>query len=164
MTLPLETTPAALTPKIGEFCRSIVPDGQAIFVPVQPCEGAERASCFENVARYAAQFGGSSMLGWRIWERPGIHLHAEFYAVWKAPNGELLDVSSTPEHQTLFLPDPKLAWKGKQIPSRFLPLVHWREIQDYLTAYAKSMLQPGSNSMELKRAIKALEKRLERSK
>jgi hypothetical protein len=110
----------------------------------------------ENVARYAAQFGGSTVLGWRIWERPRVNLRAEFYAVWKAPNGEFLDVSPTPESQTLFLPDPKLVWEGKPIPSRFLPLKHWREIQDYLAAL--------NNRAELKRAVAALEKRLGRSK
>jgi hypothetical protein len=54
--------------------------------------------------------------------------------------------------------------------------VHWREIQDFLAADArlKNMVQTGVNRIdaneyagikaELKRATKALEKRLERSK
>ena len=58
--LPLETTPTALTPKIRDFCHGIVPDEQPVFVQVQPAEGAERGYSLENVARYAAQFGGSS--------------------------------------------------------------------------------------------------------
>lgn len=178
MAIPLETTPTALTPKICDFCRSIVSNEQAIFVQVQPFEGAGRDYCLENVARYGAQFGGTSVLGWCIWERPRVNLHAEFHAVWKASNGEFLDVSPTPNGETkiLFLSDPKLVWEGKRIPSHFLPLMHWREIQDYLAAHARleKMVQAGIDSIEptehasavaeLKRSVKALEKRLERSK
>ena len=88
--------------------------------------------------------------------------------MWKSSNGELLDVTPNEESQVLFLPDPKLVWEGKRIPGRFLPLMHWREVQDYLAASAR--LQPGilgetdaSAQAELKRAVKALEKRLGRS-
>ncbi len=165
--LPLETTPTALTPKIRDFCHGIVPSEQAVFVQVQPAEGAERGHALENVARYAAQFGGSSVPGWCIWERPRVNLHAAFHAVWKSSSGELLDVTPNEESQVLFLPDPKLVWEGEH-PGHFLPLVHWREIQDYLAASAR--IQPGilgetdaSVGAELKRAAKALEKRLGRA-
>lgn len=177
MAIPLETTPIALTTKIREFCRSIASNEQAIFVQVQPSEGAGRDYWLENVARYAAQFGGTSVLGWRIWERPRINLHAEVHAVWKASNGEFLDVSPTPHGETkiLFLPDAKLVLEGKRIPSHSQPLSHWREIQDYLAADARltKLAQAATNSIEpteyataradLKRAVKALEKRLGRS-
>lgn len=177
MTLPLETTPTALTSKICEFCRSIVPNEQPIFVQVQPSEGSQRDECLANVARYAAQFGGSSVLGWCIRERPRVNLRADFYVVWKASNGEFLDVSPKPDGETqiLFLHDPKAVLEGKRIPSHFLPLMHWREIQDFLAVNArlKNMYQPGINSIdpneyasvqaELKRATNALEKRLGRT-
>ncbi len=97
--LPLETTPTALTPKIRDFCHGIVPSEQAVFVQVQPAEGAERGHALENVARYAAQFGGSSVPGWCIWERPRVKLHAAFHAVWKSSSGELLDVTPNEESQ-----------------------------------------------------------------
>jgi hypothetical protein len=174
MTLPIETTPTALTPKIAEFCRSVVPDQPAAFIPVQPADGAERDRSLENVARYAAQFAGTTVLGWRIWERPGINLHAAFYAVWKAGNGELIDVSPQPngESQILFLPDPRLVWEGKWIEGHSSPLLHWREVQDYLAANARvqKMRQAGASAeylsagKELKRATAALEKRLAKSK
>lgn len=178
MAVPLETTPTALTPKIRELCQSIAPDEQAIFVRVQPSDGSLRDECLENVARHAAQFGGSTVLGWRIMERPRVSVHAKFCAVWKASNGEFVDVSPEPDGETqiLFLPDARLVWDGTRIPDHSLPLVHWREIQDFLAADArlKNMVQPGVNRIdpieyagakaELKRATKALEKRLGRSK
>jgi hypothetical protein len=178
MTLPLETTPKALSPKIFDFCRSIAAAGQPIFVPAQPFDGAQRGECFENVARYAAQFGGSSVTGWCIWERPRVNLRAESYAVWKAPNGQLCDVSPKPngESQILFLADPKPVSEGNRTENRFWPLMHWREIQDYLAANARfqsmTMVQSGihgidpteyaSAAAELKRAVKALQRRLGR--
>ena len=173
--LPIETTPTALSPKIAEFCQTLAPDQQAVFVPVQPAEGAERDYSLENVARHAAQLGGATVLGWCIWERPGINFHATFHAVWKAWNDELIDISPPPngENQILFLPDPKLVWEGKRIEGHLAPLFHWREIHEYLTAHARvqNMGQPGASmadyqtaGAELKRASKALEKRLARSK
>jgi len=79
-------------------------------------------------------------------------------------------VSPAPESQVLFLPDPKIVWEGKPIPGYFLPLMHWREIQDYLAADARLVRQRGNETeyvnarTELKRAGEALEKRLGRSK
>ena len=177
MTLPIETTPTALSPKIAEFCQTLVPGQQAVFVPVQPAEGAGRNYPLENAANCAAQFGGATVLGWCIWERPGINLHAAFHAVWKAWNGELIDVSPKPngEDRILFLPDPRLVWTGQRIEGHVATLLHWREVQDYLAADARvqHLARPEANvdptervtaQTELKRAIKALEKRLERSK
>ncbi len=175
MTLPMETTPATVTPKITDLCRSLVPNQQPVFVSVSAVDWAEGYP-LETAAKQAAQFGGTAILGWSIRQRAGIGLRAEVYAVWKSPSGELIDPSpnSGGESRILFLADPKLNLDAPQPPDRWIALLHRREAEEYLAADQKiremnrirQRVDPtayAQASTELKRAITALEKRLGRS-
>lgn len=67
------------------------------------------------------RYGGSVEYGWQLWELfPGVMIEAEFHAVWVAPRGDRQDV--TPKEipgvrEILFIPDPSLEYRGRQIPS-----------------------------------------------
>ena len=174
MTLPMETTPATVTPKIADLCRSLVPNQQPVFVSVSPVDWAEGYP-LETAAKQAAQFGGTAILGWCIRQRTGIGLRAEVYAVWKSPSGELIDPFAAFRRRKPdpVLADPKLIFDAPQPQDRWMPLLHWREAEEYLAAdqkiremvRIKQRVDPAAYaqaSMELKRAVRALEKRLGR--
>lgn len=78
------------------------------YVPVEPQPDAKVAYCFDNSAAQAERHGGEAVYGWAIWRWPGRWFEAEHHAVWRRPDGSLLDV--TPQAgdppRTLFLPDP----------------------------------------------------------
>jgi hypothetical protein len=81
------------------------------------------------------------VLGWCIWEWPGILLNAEFHACWLSPEGEIIDITPKPdgEKTVLFLPDPALKFEGERILGRIEPLSHKREVLDYVAVSRKLM-------------------------
>lgn len=89
------------------FCATISP-AEPVYVRVQPAPAAKFIHCFENSETEAARHGGAAAYGWAIWHWPGRYFEAEHHAVWRTPEGELIDV--TPQTgappRILFLPDP----------------------------------------------------------
>lgn len=177
MTLPREATPQEVSARVLEFCREIASEGQPIFVAVEPADGAMPGDSLGNAARLVAQFGGGSVLGWRISERPRISLRAEPYAIWKTTTGALVDVTpqADGERRTLFLPDARQVADGRRVPSRVQPWAHWRELQDFLAAEERLQKLPPPDpdrdaseyiraQADYKRALQAVEKRLARAK
>ncbi|MBX3564114.1 MAG: hypothetical protein KF730_05995 [Sphingomonas sp.] len=78
-------------------------------MPVDPQPHGRVAYCFDNSVRQAEMHGGEAAYGWAIWRWPGRWFEAEHHAVWRRPDGSLLDV--TPQlgdpRRILFLPDPQ---------------------------------------------------------
>jgi hypothetical protein len=69
----------------------------------RPESWAQAARCFENVSRKVLQHGGGIRYGWTFHHRivesiagPG-YLFVTHHAVWHAPDGHLVDVSSYPD-------------------------------------------------------------------
>jgi hypothetical protein len=89
------------------FCATISPHAP-FYVPVDPAPDTRVAYCFDNSEQQAARHGGEAAYGWAIWRWPGRWFEAEHHAVWRRPDGSLLDV--TPQAgdppRILFLPDP----------------------------------------------------------
>ena len=89
------------------FCATISPE-PPLYVRVEPVPTAKPAYCFDNSVAQALRHGGSAIYGWAIWHWPGRWFEAEHHAVWRTPDGDLLDV--TPQAgdppRILFLPDP----------------------------------------------------------
>jgi hypothetical protein len=95
---------------------SQITTGTPYYVPLHPDSLAEAQQCFQNVASKIERHGGTRTVGWRIWERPGLYIEAEFHAIWQPPEGEPIDI--TPLHDgeasILFLPDKTRLYKGRQ--------------------------------------------------
>jgi hypothetical protein len=89
------------------FCATISP-APPVYVPVRPALASKPAYCFDNSVAYAQANAGEAVYGWAIWRWPGRWFEAEHHAVWRSPDGDLLDV--TPQAgdppRILFLPDP----------------------------------------------------------
>lgn len=111
-------TPAVSSQLLIALCQEIVPGSAApVYIDVQPLDGVPPKECFPIVEEHVSRFGGSSLIGWALWEMPTLFLEAEFHAVWKAPDNSLLDIAPKPEptQRILFLPDPSRNYRGYQV-------------------------------------------------
>lgn len=117
-------TPAEIGHTLTTLCATLVPGGKPTYVPVQPEQDAQPNECFPIVNDTVLRHGGSTLLGWSLWEFPGVFVEAEFHAVWASPTGELIDV--TPKNRqvsrVLFLPDNHLVYSGRQVNNVRRPL------------------------------------------
>jgi len=86
------------------------------YVVSKPNQAEIENECFPMVDEYIKKNQGEKVLGWALWELPGLFIEAEFHAVWKSPKGELLDLNPRPlkTEKILFLPDPNLTYDGYQ--------------------------------------------------
>lgn len=89
------------------FCATIAP-AEPLYVPVRPVPEAKFIHCFSNSEDQAARAGGAAAYGWAIWRWPGRYFEAEHHAVWRTPEGALIDVTPQTGNppRILFLPDP----------------------------------------------------------
>lgn len=110
-------TPAEVSRELAALCNDLVPNGTPDYVPVHPELGAPSNECFPLVEAVVSKNGGNRLLGWSLWEFPGVFVEAEFHAVWESPSGQLLDVTpkDRPVERILFLPDRGATYSGRQI-------------------------------------------------
>lgn len=110
-------TPAAITDRIRAFCKRVSPNAEPEYLTVEAESRAAIKDCFPVVDGYVEKHGGERVLGWQIWEWPGVFVEAEFHAVWKAPGGELRDLTPKPFgiNRILFVPDPSRTYQGRQV-------------------------------------------------
>ena len=111
------TTPELITPEIRALCQRLGCVEDPAYVPVHTRNGAERNDCFNVVAEHCKEQGGTSVIGWQIWEWSGVLIEAEFHAVWRAPDGQIIDISFKPdgESRVLFVADPVRTYNGHKI-------------------------------------------------
>jgi len=109
----------------------------AVFVPVD--RRYEEGQCFGNVTSHIEQNGGQRVLGWMLWEWPGVMAEAVFHAVWRSPSGELRDVTGLPNSETtiLFLPDEKAVFPTKRVDNIRIPLRDHPKIVAFIQACEK---------------------------
>lgn len=103
-------------------------------VPCQPLAGKPMLECFSIVPEHVIAEGGKQLIGWAIWETPGVFIEAEFHAVWQDPHGNLIDLTPRPipfDH-ILFLPDPSREYRGRQVDNIRRPLVKDRDVVRFL--------------------------------
>ena len=89
-----ETTPARITQVIIDFCASITSDSSPEYIDVCPASWATPNECFNNVPRMVKQYGGSMISGWAVWQRGNMLLDAEAHAIWRTPDGKLIDITT----------------------------------------------------------------------
>lgn len=119
-----QTTPKEpLSVNVRKMLRELRTDEAPIFLKLtetkEPLHIA--GQCHANVRHHMAVHGGDTLHGWMIWENP-IYVEAEFHTVWRAPDGELHDITPRfdKEDTILFLPAPQVRMKkGKNGDIRF---------------------------------------------
>ena len=93
-------------------------------VPVEPAEGCLPGSCFQNVAATVRGRGGSAQHGWRMREQAAAYVEGSFHAVWRRPDGALIDVTPRGDQlsEIVFLPDSRMLWQGEDVEPRRMML------------------------------------------
>jgi hypothetical protein len=111
------TTPSHISADIRRLCRKIGDIGEPIFVDVSALPDSSGADCFIDVQKQVQAYGGSIQHGWTIWDWPGISVEGEFHAVWKKPDGQLLDITKKFDGETriLFAPDPTRVFSNRRV-------------------------------------------------
>ena len=134
-----ETTPARITQVIIDFCASITSDSSPEYIDVCPAPWAALNECFNNVHRMVKQYGGSMISGWAVWQRGNMLLDAEAHAIWRAPDGKLIDI--TPhiynEKRILFLFDSSVCYQGVTIPSHRQALTDSPLVAEFIRLYSE---------------------------
>lgn len=109
-----EHTPIEITDKITRFA-STLGMGELVYIPLRPSPTAKERQCVGSVDEVVAAHGGTRVMGWKIWECR-YWLKAVYHAVWRTPEGELVDVTPEPsEVETLFVVD------DRERPSVYVP-------------------------------------------
>ncbi len=110
--------PRIITPQIMELCQSIS-KYKPLYITVRADSRSCINECFANVDTYVKTHGGQSVLGRCIWQRANVLIEAEAHAIWKSPNGDMVDITPhiNGETEVLFLADPKMAYDENCIPN-----------------------------------------------
>ena len=136
------TTPS-LTPKVLEFCRSLNPGAEPIYVSCRPHELSRSRLCFINTLIQIHKAGGRPCFGWVIGQVGDLFLEASFHCLWKSPQKLLIDITYREFDEILFLPDDSLLPNQKPIPSKHFPLTNDPRVLmliSWLEAYEQAML------------------------
>ena len=117
--------PKLVKPYVKSFGRQVLNGREPDFTYVanQPLDVSFN-DCFVYVKEHAQAHGGEMLIGWAIWERPKLFIEAEFHAVWKTNDGELIDLNPRPIPipRVLFLPDTNRRYEGRQVDNIRKPL------------------------------------------
>lgn len=101
------------------FCFELLPQVEPCYVVHQAVVGAEVSQCFRAAEMQVRIHGGEKVLGWALWMWPKVMLEAEWHAVWRDPQGVLMDITPRPPGMRLnkiaFLPDPDGSSKGEAV-------------------------------------------------
>jgi len=113
-----------ITKGILKLARQINDSATPGFVSVEPGEECLPGCCFENVPAIVKRRGGSMQPGWKMREQSTAFVEGEFHAVWRRPDGALIDVTPRTDllKEILFLPDSQRDWHGEDVEPRRMML------------------------------------------
>lgn len=170
----MNVAPSPHAPQVLELCNAIVQGTRPISIPCNPSTGNALNECFLMVDNYVGERGGAAVVGWAIWELPGVFVEAEFHAVWRSPEGQLLDIvpRSRPFAEIVFLPDPTRKYNGCQVDNIRKALVPDNDVKRFLFLFHRKfeILNAGERAYQHEvslpkaalRELLALHKELER--
>lgn len=132
-------TPADVGASLRTLIEELVPSGQPVYVDVAPLKNASANDCFVHVPERVQAEGGSQVLGWSLWELPGVFVEAEAHSVWLSPSGQYLDIApkNSETARVLFLRDPALRYEDRQINNVRRAVVQDPLVQAYLDTFTE---------------------------
>lgn len=86
------------------------------FIDCVPCEHALANECYPNVEAKIKKDGGSTIYGWQVWQTENL-IEAEFHAIWKSEDGQIIDITPSPFNveRILFVRDLNAKYLGRQV-------------------------------------------------
>lgn len=110
-------TPREINKHIRRLLNKVAQGQIPVYLPVTPTPQAMPNECFQNVEANVLMHGGETIYGWLLWEWPHVLVEAEFHAVWRNLEGELVEITPKPDGDSnvLFLPDPLRRYQGRQV-------------------------------------------------
>jgi hypothetical protein len=103
-------TPQLAHDHVRRLIERIRPGGQPVYLQIRPGYGDKPLDCFHNVRNRIGKFGGDLVVGWAIWEWPGVYVEGEHHAVYEPPGSgtwqDITPAGSSNVRRRLFLPDP----------------------------------------------------------
>jgi hypothetical protein len=130
------TTPKQITQEIRDLIKKLNIEGDPSYIQIKVDNGSKFKDCFKNVNDKIDKEQGTKILGWQIWELPFM-IEAEFHAIWKSPNGQLIDITPKPinEELILFIEDTKAGYVGQQVDNVRLNITANGLVDDYIELY-----------------------------
>ena len=155
---------AATATHVVEFCNRISATEKPITVACQPMLGEPENECFVIVPEHASCHGGEQIIGWAIWERPGVFIEAEFHAVWRNPLGEFLCLTPRPRsfEAITFLLDRNRKYHGRQVDNIRHALVKDMDVVRFLFLAKRRMEILNTGDLADQHGYISLPKKLER--
>ena len=106
----------AISKHILKLARQIDATRTPEYVAVEPQADCLPDRSFENVLRVVAKQGGATQHGW-VMRQDSYFAEGAFHAIWRRPDGSLVDVTPRADNQIqiLFLPDSRRVWEGETV-------------------------------------------------
>ena len=145
--------PEKIDKMVLSFCNKINQKQTPLFIKHQPEESNIELECIENVNKKVKEEGGERALGWAIWINHKVFIEAEFHAVYKNPENELINITpieSIKSEKILFLEDPNRRYKGYQINNIRKNISKLKEVDELIKNYNKvfELKNKGSRKFE----------------
>ncbi len=130
-------TPAEINTTLAALCEQLAPGVPPLYVDVKPLPDAPANECFHLVDEQVHLSGGIRVMGWSLWEMPGLFVEAEFHAVWLSPDGDYLDIAlkARPTARILFLPTPDAVYCERQVNNVRRTIKDDPEVELYLRGF-----------------------------
>ncbi|HFD31464.1 MAG TPA: zinc chelation protein SecC [Gammaproteobacteria bacterium] len=126
-------TPDAIDSDVKKLIELLGTNTMPVYLDVKPEPYSQVVGCFPAVKEKISRDGGTQELGWQIW-KTDIIVEAEFHAVWKSPDGKLIDI--TPKQisvpRILFLPAPGEKYNGSQVDNIRINITQNRLVDDFV--------------------------------
>ncbi len=116
--------PRAIAKGLLKLARQLDSTSTPEYVAVERGEGCVTGESFQNVSLMIRRHGGSVQHGWSMRVQPSAYVEGAFHAVWRRPDGALIDVTPRKDGllETLFLVDTKMVWQGEDVEPRRMML------------------------------------------
>ncbi|WP_062570602.1 hypothetical protein [Pseudoalteromonas arabiensis] len=129
-------------PKLRKFAPLISPKAKPIKVKMSD-KLRPQGCCYWNVAEEIEAHGGVPIYGWQIMYWPKRFIEAMHHAIWKMPDGTLVDVTAKYESDpvkchTVFIADDRITInleKPCYVQSKHFPFKDEPAITDFISAY-----------------------------
>lgn len=138
---------ATISDRLASFSKSIGAEAGFHRVPVQAFDDTIPGRCFDNCEHIKSIVGGEVIHGWAWHQFHDLFVVAEFHGVWRAPDGQLIDVTPPPipRKDTVFscdlvrvapdIPkdDPSAAFRTAE-PNRRFALKDTEDVREWICA------------------------------